>query len=744
MRKIFGILPLAAVIIAGCAVSEPEGMEITSPSFYASFEEHNVAETRTYVDDKLTMRWTKNDEVSIFVGNTLNQEYKYSGETGANSGSFTPISSPGFVAADPLTANYAVYPYVSTNEMDASGKMTLTLPAVQDYAVNTFGLGANTMVAATENKSDMLLQFKNLCGYFVLRLYGNETIKTITFEGNNGEKIAGKATVSAAFGSAPSVAMADDATTTITLDCGSGVKLGSTAATATEFWFCIPPTTFNKGFKITVTNTDGWYMEKSVGSSRTIIRNIKVAMPALEAKCDIEEEYIIQFADVAAKYACVEKFDTNGDGELSNWEAAAATSLDGLFNEWKGVTSFDEIKYFKNVTSIDGLFNGCSKLVSITIPTNIVNLGNSTFKDCSSLKNVVLHNEVSSLGNYFFQNCKALEKIALPDGLSSLGTKIFYECTSLSEVILPQTITVIPSFAFYNCTSLKELVIPESVTSIGEFAFTGVSMWKLELPANVSKIYNYCFSKVANIILRATSYVSIDESTFKPGMAIFVPDNMFNKYTMMSNWIDIANQIRPISSYHDKDTFVLATEGSIDLGLSVKWAACNLGANKPQGIGYFYSWGEIQPKNYQSWSNYFDSIDGSENNFRKYFIGNGGKTILDLDDDAAHCLLEGKWRMPSEEEWRELLAISYIEEMTYEGTNGFLIWVLGSNYQLFFPKAGYYGTGVHYTGLCSYWSSSLSSENSGRAYEFYILSLRPSILDSSRYLGLNIRPVCEY
>lgn len=63
--------------------------------------------------------------------------------------------------------------------MDANGKIILTLPAVQPYAENSFGLGANSMVAATENKSDMLLQFKNLCGYLVVKLYGNQTFQQV-------------------------------------------------------------------------------------------------------------------------------------------------------------------------------------------------------------------------------------------------------------------------------------------------------------------------------------------------------------------------------------------------------------------------------------------------------------------------------------------------------------------------------------------------------------------------------------
>lgn len=42
----------------------------------------------------------------------------------------------------------------------------------------------------------------------------------------------------------------------------------------------------------------------------------------------------------------------------------------------------------------------------------------------------------------------------------------------------------------------------------------------------------------------------------------------------------------------------------IDLGLSVKWAACNLGAYSPEEPGDFFAWGETSPKHDYHWSNY--------------------------------------------------------------------------------------------------------------------------------------------
>ena len=100
------------------------------------------------------------------------------------------------------------------------------------------------------------------------------------------------------------------------------------------------------------------------------------------------ESDFIQFADPIAKYACVEKFDSNGDGEVSYAEAAAATSLSGLFTNWDTVTLFDEIKYFTGVTSTEGVFDGLTKLKHITIPDWITTLG--SFSECTALDTVEL------------------------------------------------------------------------------------------------------------------------------------------------------------------------------------------------------------------------------------------------------------------------------------------------------------------------------------------------------------------
>ena len=109
--------------------------------------------------------------------------------------------------------------------------------------------------------------------------------------------------------------------------------------------------------------------------------------------------------------------------------------------------------------------------------------------------------------------------------------------------------------------------------------------------------------------------------------------------------------------------------GVVDLGLSVKWASCNLGASTPLEYGDYYAWGEVSPKSSDKYNfkYYRFSDEGNVFTFQgqdmckltKYntmsecgIVDN--KTQLDPEDDAAHVKLGGKWRMPTKDEWEEL------------------------------------------------------------------------------------------
>ena len=276
----FGI---AAALVASCSIQEED---IKTPQqddviFYASFEQPAEEGTRVYANEDLLLRWTADDRVSIFNKITYNQEYKFLGETGDNAGGFNRVDNAEFVTGNPISHVVSVYPYQAATRITEEEVVTLTLPAEQHYAENTFGLGANTMVSVSE---DNVLQYKNVGGYLVLKLYGEGvSVSSITLKGNNGEKLAGQASVTMPLDGVPSAVFANDASDEITLVCDSPVILGATAEESVAFWIVVPPVTFSKGITIRVSSADGIF-RKTTDKTLVIERSKLSKMASLDVQ----------------------------------------------------------------------------------------------------------------------------------------------------------------------------------------------------------------------------------------------------------------------------------------------------------------------------------------------------------------------------------------------------------------------------------------------------------------------------
>ena len=275
------LLPLSCQRETDIVLEEASGLNperITT--FYASVEEASP-DTKVYADENLRLLWNADDRISIFNKSTYNFQFVFTGEDGDNAGGFDEIPPSGFISGNSLDNVYAVYPYASGNKINNAGSIiTLSLPAEQAYREHSFGVGANTMVAATDGS---FLAFKNVGGYLVLRLYGDDvSVSRVTLQGNNGEKIAGKAKVSVGINQLPSVTMDGAATESVSVVCDPPVQIGSSATDYTEFWFVLPPVTFANGFTITVEDTLGGSFVKSTSKSFTITRSTRESMSALK------------------------------------------------------------------------------------------------------------------------------------------------------------------------------------------------------------------------------------------------------------------------------------------------------------------------------------------------------------------------------------------------------------------------------------------------------------------------------
>ena len=195
------------------------------------------------------------------------------------------------------------------------------------------------------------------------------------------------------------------------------------------------------------------------------------------------------------------------------------------------------------------------------------------------------------------------------------------------------------------------------------------------------------------------------------------------------------------------------THEYVDLGLSVKWATCNVGADKPEEYGDYYAWGEVEPKASYTWENYrFRTSGNDESNvrFSKYsftFVADN-KTRLDLEDDVAHVKWGGNWRLPTAQEMNELIDSCTWTWTTVNGVNGCLITSNRPGYtdrSIFLPATGKYGfeTDNKSAGTWGhYWSTSINKDTSYAAGVLAIGSDYAAVKKTFRNHGQSIRPVC--
>ena len=230
---------------------------------------------------------------------------------------------------------------------------------------------------------------------------------------------------------------------------------------------------------------------------------------------------------------------------------------------------------------------------------------------------------------------------------------------------------------------------------------------------------------------------------------------------------------------------------AVDLGLSVKWADRNVGANKPEAVGDLLAWGETAPKEDYSWMSYkwvevsYDQLDYYYT-FTRYWPGGTYWTSgycwdykdntpgTDLDklkaaDDVASVKYGVEWHIPTAKEWQELIDNCVFEFTQQSGKNGFLVTSKKNGNYIFLPVTGlaegtvsafgsfakgYYKT-PYYDDLDVslvrgyYWSSDLyTKENDKSRYRSARYFFFNDVGDSGlwyyqRYYGLAVRPVCE-
>lgn len=519
---------LAALLMAGCEQSLVEERTVASESeeLYAVIEDGS--DSRTFLDDKLRLRWTADDRITVFRKEAYNREYRFTGVTGANAGGFEQVSvDDELYYAPDLPYTYAAYPHSSTTAFHEDGYFVLTMPAEQTYVENSVGLAANTMVAVTNTGK---LMFKNAGSFLRVQLYGDgQSVKQITLSSIAGEALAGVAHITPSLTADPTCTMVGT-TSSIVLNCEEAVVVNATADAPVSFWIVLPPVVLSEGYKVTVEDAEGETQEFTVNKVKTFVRNQYSTMkrelkisdsgdledPQPGESEDPEEPEVVipnneiwytasskispfdssvfgatYLADQSTYDSETQKGILKFDGTVTQVGAMAfvqcaitsvtlpssVTSIGDHAFAMSGLTSLELPEGVQSIAI--GAFSPCPSLVSVTIPNSVTSMDGSAFGNCTSLTTVTFESGITSMEGIVFSGCPALKEFkgasASSDGRCLIIGNTLYSVAGadLFNCTIPDGVTTIHKGAFQNCTSLMGVTMPNTISSVGAGAFEG-------------------------------------------------------------------------------------------------------------------------------------------------------------------------------------------------------------------------------------------------------------------------------
>lgn len=322
------ILSLASLYLAvSCNEEEQHGQTVRT--IMATIEQSS---TRTALDGPdadgvYKTIWSSDDAIAVFSGNNAASEFKLTSGANTNTAEFE-----GNAASDNMVA---IYPYSIVKGRTGS-TISVTLPEVQEYVSGNIPQGAYPMAAVSDGA---VLPFYNLCSVLRLRMFGELTVKSITFTPNDAStKASGNATVNAAD---KMLTMSSDAEATVKLNCANGVKL---TRTSTDFLMVVPAQKYTGGFTITI-STDQGEVVKAVKSDVTLSRSVLYPVKTFECKIDHSKDNIV-FEDANFKAYMVSRHDYDNDGEISYEEALYVTKIEVNTDN---ISSIAGIEYMPNL-----------------------------------------------------------------------------------------------------------------------------------------------------------------------------------------------------------------------------------------------------------------------------------------------------------------------------------------------------------------------------------------------------------
>ena len=543
MKK-FLLFAVVAILFAAC--TQDVAVEILSPNIADDAPETLTVgfegdDTRIQLNENVKTVWTNGDQVSVFYRSDANQKWEYTGETGARIADLTRVDEG--VATEDMKRVVVVYPYNENYYINTDTfNVQATLPAVQTYLKDSYGLNGNIMISQSEYNNFSL---KSVCGWLKLQLTGNgEKVKSITLRGNNGEQVAGElyinsadatVTLSSDTGSADDgeiggvggdLVFEDTILKEVTLDCDEGVELG---AEATAFYIALPPQTFENGLTIEIEDTDALKMTKSTDKTIVIERNTIQPMAMFGYEGDFEKsEYCL-----TAEFELDENYlntyvywfyPTEETNSLVNIDYGDGTFGKNRMHTYPSVGNYVVKYYFERpITEITHSAFVNSAIKSIIIPNEVVKIGSMAFS-ISKLASISFEKDskLTTIEQGAFTYCHNLKSISLPNTVTEIGDCVFGACYSLESISgggsdFSTALGIFYKYlggldahvvAYPASLNLETISYGPFYHDIGWGAFIGCKYLK-ELDINISKIYQCNFWECEQL-----EYIRLDQTTY--------------------------------------------------------------------------------------------------------------------------------------------------------------------------------------------------------------------------------------
>lgn len=723
--------------------------------------------TKSFRLDDGSVWWKPAEEVSVFYGSGSNGGSKF---VSMNTSIAETVELQGSVQMSGSDKDFwAVCPYSEDNSCDGSS-VTTVIPDQQSAVEGNF---SNDVFPTIAKSSSLSLAFWNICGGIKFFVSGND-ITSVTFKGNNSEPLAGKVKVSFDSNGKPYIAEVIDAKFEVTLNAPDGAfKVGK------YYYITLLPASLQNGFTMTFETTDtrgSVVTQKAQIIKRSVfgvLKNIDSKVSEWESTVIVEPEWVdlglsVKWAtfNVGATkpeeygdyFAWGEtepkedyswstyKWGNGSNGELSKYsfhnhygtvdyktqldpvDDAAHTHISG---SWRIPTDAEWIELYENctwtrTTNYDG--TGVAGIVVTSRKTGYTD------------KTIFLPAAGNRVNKY----------------VENTGDYCSYWSSSLSKTD--------PLQAYSLHTNKTSITSPEKTRFVGR---------------SVRPVYGGNIP-VSSLSLNETQLQLEPYNTYQLKATVRPADAISKDICWKSSNISIATVnadglitakrvgVVVITAYGSsgvcascrvsvKPSTIPIVHEAVDLGLSVKWATCNVGATKPWEHGEYFSWGENEPKENYGWPYYkFEMGDNYFGPFSKYNRSDN-KPVLDPEDDAAYVNWGGSWRMPTSDEFKELRSNCMRKwTETYEG-NRISGWVYTSKIEgysdksIFLPASGRTAGGdllyIYKIGNSGYyWSSSPCKDYSNTPWNAISFTFNAETSYSPgeyyRCVGMSVRPVC--